>query len=184
MQVKRKFTDQQFLEFYNKGLNDRQIAEILEVSSSFITKTRCKLGLMPKNPQSRSNPKLNHEKIKETYKRRYYIQKQKAKKEQKPERTEAKRAYFKAYNMRPEVIAKRKARDHIISLKPEVKAKRRVQSKIREQKPERKAWKKAYNMRPEAKAKRRAYQQAINRTPEGKAKRKIYYANYKKNHQT
>lgn len=162
MQPKRKFTDQQFSELYNKGLNDRQISEKLKVSTAFIKKTRYKLGLMPKKPHSNSNPRLNYEKLKETNKRSYKIQ------NQKPERKEARRAYGKAYNMRPEIKAKRKAHDQAINQTAEVKAKRKAQSKIREQKPERKAWKKAYNkaynMRSEVKAKRKAHNQAINQT--------------------
>jgi hypothetical protein len=137
MQQKRKFTDQQFSELYNKGLNDRQMAEKLKVSIVFIKKTRYKLGLMPKSPYINSNPRLSYEKLKETSKRSYNIQ------NQKPERKEAKRTYHKAYNMRPEIKAKRKARDQAINQTPEVKAKRKAQSKTREKKPERKAWKKS-----------------------------------------
>ena len=159
MQRRRKFTDQQFLELYNKGLNDRQMAEKLKVSIVFITITRYRLGLMPKNPYSNSNPRLSYEKLKETYKIGY------TKHNRKPERKEALRAYLKAYNMRPEIKAKIKARAQAINQTPEVKAKRKAQSKIREQKPERKAWKKdynkAYNMRPEIKAQRKAHNKAI-----------------------
>ena len=62
MQQRRKFTDPQFLELYNKGLNDRQMAEKLKVSIVFIKKTRYRLGLMPKNPYVNSNPSLSYEK--------------------------------------------------------------------------------------------------------------------------
>jgi len=134
MQTKRKFTDQQFLELYNKGLNDRQIAEILNVSGSFIARKRWKHGLTPKNPKKKSNPKLSYEKLKEKNKR------SDKKTNQRPERKEAKRLFrINDYNKRPEVIAKR-----------------RIQSIIREQTPERKAQRKAYNNRPEVKAKQKA----------------------------
>jgi len=103
MQTKRKFTDQQFLELYNKGLNDRQIAEILNVSGSFIARKRWKHGLTPKNPKKKSNPKLSYEKLKEKNKR------SDKKTNQRPERKEAKRLFrINDYNKRPEVIAKSK----------------------------------------------------------------------------
>ena len=82
MQPNQKFTNQQFLELYNKGKNDRQIAEILNVNNGTIARRRYRLNLMPKNPQSNSNPTLNHERLK------------KSAKKQTPKR----KAQIKAYN--------------------------------------------------------------------------------------
>lgn len=55
----RKFTDQQFIELYNKNLNDRQIAEILNVSRERIRNKRWELKLLPKLIQIHSNPTIN-----------------------------------------------------------------------------------------------------------------------------
>ena len=101
MQPNQKFTDQQFLELYNKNLNDRQIAKILNVSKSAIERKRYRLELMPKKPHSNSNPTLSHEKLKESDKRQ----------NQKPKRKAAKKACLKGYNKRPEVKAKNKTRE-------------------------------------------------------------------------
>jgi len=101
MQPNQKFTNQQFLELYNKGQNDHQIAEKLNVSKTTIQKKRYRIKLMPKNPQSNSNPTLNHKKLKESDKRQ----------NQKPKRKTAKKAYLKDYNKRPEVKAKMKTRE-------------------------------------------------------------------------
>jgi len=111
MQPKQKFTTEQFVEIYNCGLNDRQIAEKLKVSISLIRKTRYKNNLMPKNPHNNSNPKITYQKIKEANKRYF------KKINQKPERKAAKKAdaqtprrkaLLKIYNSQPEIKAKRK----------------------------------------------------------------------------
>jgi DNA-binding NarL/FixJ family response regulator len=44
---KKKFTDEQFLELYNKGLNDRQIAKALNVGKSITHIRRNKLNVPP-----------------------------------------------------------------------------------------------------------------------------------------
>lgn len=66
MQPNQKFTDKQFIELYNRNLNDYQIAEILNASRPEVTRRRWKLKLMPKRPNYKSNPTLNYQnKIKE-----------------------------------------------------------------------------------------------------------------------
>jgi hypothetical protein len=94
MPQKQKFTDQQYLNLYNENLNDTQIAKILNVSKPTITRKRYRLKLMPKNPQSNTNPTLSHEKLKESYKRykikqilknpNFYKEKNKAYKQKNP----------------------------------------------------------------------------------------------------
>lgn len=119
MQPKQKFTDQQVIDLYNKKLNDRQIAEILNVSGSFIARKRWKLGLQAINPKHKSNTKLSYEKLKEKNKR------SSKKTNQRPERKATKKAegqtaerkaymknYGKTYRNRPEVKAKIKERYH------------------------------------------------------------------------
>jgi len=69
MPQKQRFTNQQFLELYNKKMNDKQIAETLNVSTNAIIKRRYRLKLMPQNPQSNSNPTLSHQKLKESDKK-------------------------------------------------------------------------------------------------------------------
>lgn len=44
---KQKFTDQQFLEQYNKGLNDTEISYVFSVNPTSITRRRWKLDLLP-----------------------------------------------------------------------------------------------------------------------------------------
>jgi len=103
MQPNQKFTDKQYIELYNREppLTDKQIAETLNVSTNAIRKRRYRLKLMPKNPQSNSNPTLSHKKLKESDK----------KQNQKPKRKTEKKAYLKDYNKRPEVKAKMKTRE-------------------------------------------------------------------------
>jgi hypothetical protein len=43
----RKFTDQQFLQQYNKGLNDVEISYIYQTNADTIRKRRWKLNLLP-----------------------------------------------------------------------------------------------------------------------------------------
>ena len=45
--MKRKFTDQEFLELYNKGFNDRDIADKLNVTSAAVFQRRKKFGKSP-----------------------------------------------------------------------------------------------------------------------------------------
>lgn len=54
--AKQKFTDQQYIELYNRGLNDTECSEILDVARNVVTVRRWKLGLMPINPKYFSNP--------------------------------------------------------------------------------------------------------------------------------
>lgn len=49
----RKFTDEQFLELYNKKFNDNQIAKILNVSSVAVWQRRRKFDLMKCSPFGR-----------------------------------------------------------------------------------------------------------------------------------
>jgi hypothetical protein len=119
MQPNQKFTDQQFLELYNKDLNDPQIAKTLNVSTETVKKRRTRLELMPKKPKPNSNPTLSHQKLKESDKRQ----------NQKPERKESKRAYFKNYNKRPEVKAKNRIRARNNRQQPENKAKKKIYNK-------------------------------------------------------
>ena len=82
-------------------MNDKQIAETLNVSTNAIIKRRYRLKLMPQNPQSNSNPTLSHQKLKESDK----------KQNQKQKRKTEKKAYLKDYNKQPEVKAKMKTRE-------------------------------------------------------------------------
>jgi hypothetical protein len=167
MQPKQKFTTEQFLELYNKGLKDQQIADKLNVSRMGITRKRWRLELPPQNPRSNTNPKLSHRKLKEIMK----------KQNQKPQRKEEKRIYLKDYNNRPEIKAKHreyhqrpevKAKQREYSQRPEIKAKRREYAN----RPEIKAKQREYSQRPEVRAKRKTVQRKANQkyrqTPKGK----------------
>jgi hypothetical protein len=66
MPNKQKFTDQQYIDLYYRNLNDRQIAEILNVHTSAITIRRYKLRLMPKRLQINSIPELNYRTMRNT----------------------------------------------------------------------------------------------------------------------
>ena len=94
MQPNQKFTTEQFLELYNKSLNDHQIAKTLNVSIQAIRRKRYRLELMPKNPRTNTNPTLSHQKLKDQMKRQ----------NQKPERKAAKKKYLQ----RPEVKTRKK----------------------------------------------------------------------------
>lgn len=99
MQPDQKFTTEQFLELYNKKLNDQRIAEKLNVSRQSITRKRWRLELSPQQPRKTTNPKLSHQKLKNQMKRQ----------NQKPERKASKKDYLKnVYFKKPEVKAKRK----------------------------------------------------------------------------
>ena len=80
--VKRKFTDEEFLELYNRKIwlepppSDRQMADILGASTTAITLRRYKLRLPPRvKPGKKSDPESNHQKVKRSQKkarRKYY----------------------------------------------------------------------------------------------------------------
>ncbi|MGA2682286.1 MAG: HTH domain-containing protein [Candidatus Bathyarchaeia archaeon] len=152
MPQKRKFTDQQFLELYDKNLSLGQIAEILKVSKASVWRRMVRLKKMPKKPQGKSNLELSLEKLRANDK----------KQNQKPERLAAKKAYGKEYQKE-------------YYKRPEVKTRRQAQRKVTEHSAKRKEYKKNYNRdyykRPEVQAKRKARQQ----TPENKQKRKAAY---------
>ena len=67
MPQKQKFTDQQLLNLYYRNLNDRQIAEILNVKKTTIGTRRWKLNLMPQKPQCNSKPEFNYRKMRKTH---------------------------------------------------------------------------------------------------------------------
>lgn len=64
MQPNQKFTDKQFIELYNRNLNDQQIADILNVSRTITRNRRWKLKLMPQQPHYNSNPEFNYQNLK------------------------------------------------------------------------------------------------------------------------
>ncbi len=70
---KRKFTDEEFLELYNKKvwlappLSDRQMAEILGTSTAAITLRRYKLNLLPHvRTFKKSNPENSRQKLRKS----------------------------------------------------------------------------------------------------------------------
>lgn len=56
-----KFTNKQFLELYNIGYNDSEIAPILKVSSVAICTRRWRLNLLPQHIYINSHPKKSYQ---------------------------------------------------------------------------------------------------------------------------
>jgi hypothetical protein len=81
--VKRKFTDEEFLELYNRKIwlepppSDRKMADILGASTTAIALRRYKLRLPPRvKPCKKSDPESNLQKVRRSQKkanRKYYV---------------------------------------------------------------------------------------------------------------